>query len=123
MCETLFECLVIAQSDGAGEGGGGSPFGSLLMPMILIGLLFYFLLVMPERKRRKKHEGMLGALKKNDEVITTGGIYGTVVNVQKDADYVTIRVDESSNTKIKIARSYIGTVLKDDTSGDKKKEE
>lgn len=120
MCETLIECLVIAES--AGEGGGGSPF-NLLMPMVLIGLLFYFLLVMPERKRRKQHEGMLGALKKNDEVITTGGIYGTVVNVQKDADYVTIRVDESSNTRIKIARSYIGTVLKDDTSGDKKKEE
>ena len=57
---------------------------------------------------------MLGKLKKNDRILTLGGIYGTVVSVQKDAGDVTIKVDESSNARLRITRSSIGQILHED---------
>ena len=83
-------------------------------PLILIiGLLFYFVLLQPERKRRRQHEEMLAKLKKNDRVLVLGGIYGTVVNVNKDAGDVTIKVDESSNARIRITRSSISQIVEE----------
>jgi preprotein translocase subunit YajC len=54
---------------------------------------------------------MLKNLKKNDRIVTTGGIYGIVTNIQLDADEITIRVDETTNTKIKITRSALQRVV------------
>lgn len=110
--------FIFAQDDGA----AGSPLFGMMMPLIAIGFLFYFLMIMPERKRRRKHEEMLGKLKKNDRIVTTGGIYGTVVNVQKDAEDVSIKVDENSNTRIRITRGSIGQVVKDDAQSTSKEE-
>ena len=56
-----------------------------LLPFILIFGIFYLLLIMPMRKRQKKHQEMLGKLTKGDRVVTTGGIFGTVVGVEDDA--------------------------------------
>ena len=114
--------FVFAQDDGAaGNQTSFDPFG-MMMPLIAIGFLFYFLMIKPERKRRRKHEEMLGKLKKNDRIVTVGGIYGTVVNVQKDAEDVTIKVDENSNTRIRITRGSIGQVVKDDAQSTSKEE-
>ena len=54
---------------------------------------------------------MLGALKKNDRVVTVGGIYGWVTNVHREADEVTIRVDEATNTKLRITLGSVARVL------------
>jgi preprotein translocase subunit YajC len=109
---------LVAQND---KGGGliGGPFDPLLL-MLVIGTLFYFLMIRPEQRRRKETDRMLENLKKNDEVLTTGGIYGTVVNVAKGNDVVTIRVDDGDNTRLRILRSAILRVI--GTEGEEKKE-
>lgn len=100
--------ILVAQ--GNPGGGAGSPLG--IMPLILgIGALFYFMVLRPETKRRQDQEKMHTELKKNDRIVTIGGIHGTVVNVAQDADEVTIKVDENTNTRIRITRSAVQTVL------------
>jgi preprotein translocase subunit YajC len=79
-----------------------------LMPIALIFIIFYFLLIRPQKKSQKEHQEMLGTLKKNDEVVTSGGIYGTIVNIQNDI--ITLRIDD--NTRIKIQRSAISKLKK-----------
>ena len=101
------------------NGGNGSAGGGLLemLPLfIIIGMLFYFLILRPEQKRRRKHGEMLSSLKKNDRILTSSGIYGTVVNVHQDGGDVTIKVDESLNVKMRVIRSSIGQVLSDGNS-------
>ncbi len=86
--------------------------------MVLIGVMFYMLIVRPEQKRRKGQERDLKELKKNDRIVTVGGILGTVVNVVKE-DEVVIRVDEQTNAKMHILRSAVSKILKDGKSGEK----
>lgn len=89
-------------------------FGS---PMIFFGLmlvLFYFLIFRGPRKKQQQHKQMVQSLQKNDKVRTIGGIIGTVVDVKDDE--ITLKVDESNNTKIKIASSAIGKNLSKDKS-------
>ena len=68
---------------GAGSGGaapGGGMMGALL-PLLLMFLVFYILLIRPQQKRTKEHREFLSALKKGDEVMTSGGIYGKVTGI------------------------------------------
>ena len=62
-------------------GSAQSPIVSL-MPVVFIFIIFYFLLIRPQKKAQDELKKMIAALKKNDEVITTGGIHGTVVNIK-----------------------------------------
>ncbi len=80
-----------------------------MLPMLLaMGLVFYFLLIRPQSKEKKRRAEMLAAIKKNDRVVTIGGIHGTVVNVKDDE--ITLKVDESNNTKITFSRAAIQQV-------------
>ncbi len=91
--------------------GGQAPPGLLSSPLILflmLGLVMYFLMLRPQSKERKKRETMLAAIKKNDRVVTIGGILGTVISVKDDE--ITLKVDESSNTKITFTRAAIQRV-------------
>lgn len=77
--------------------------------LILFGLMavvMYFMLFRGPRKKQQQHKQMVQKLKKNDKVRTIGGIIGTIVEVKDDE--ITLKVDESNNTKIKIATSAIG---------------
>ena len=80
-------------------------------PFIIIGILFYMMLLRPEKKKRAEMDRMLKNIKKNDRIVTIGGIHGTVVNTTKESDEVTIKVDEASNTKLKVNRSAISRVV------------
>jgi len=100
-------------------GGGGGGMAQALLPLVAIGVLFYFLLIRPERRKRSQMEFMLSQLKKNDRIVTIGGILGRVTNVQKDSDEVTINVDDNTNTKLRVLRSSIARVLSDDDGGKK----
>jgi preprotein translocase subunit YajC len=91
-----------------------SPFGTMLLPLVLMGLVFYFLMIRPQSKEKKRRAQLLAALKKNDRVVTVGGIVGTVLLVK--GDEVTLKVDESSNTKITFLRSAIQTVTSSETA-------
>ena len=100
---------------------GPFPFlRSFAFPFIVIGVLFYFLLIRPDRRKRSEMAQMLDNLKKNDRIVTIGGIHGVVINAQKGSDEVTIRVDESSNTKLRILRSAVSRVLTTEEGEEKK---
>lgn len=93
-----------------------SPFGALMVPMILIFIVWYFLMLRPQRAEQKKREELLNALKKNDRVVTIGGIIGTIANVSPDGKEVTVKVDD--NVKIKFQRTAIHAVQRDDEPAD-----
>jgi len=112
-----------------GEAGGGQPAGGdagmklfiEILPFVLIGLLFYYMLIRPQRKEQAKRKDMLSIVKKNDRVVTVGGIYGVVMNVHREADEVTVKVDESTNTKLRMTLSSIARVLGDEASEEENK--
>lgn len=88
----------------------------MLLPLVIIFGLFYFLMLRPQKKKEDEFRQLVADLKENDHIITVGGIHGVVTNVQRDADRVTIRVDESTGTKLRINTSAISRVITDDDS-------
>jgi len=79
-----------------------------LFPIIAIFVIFYFLLIRPQKQKEKEHQKMLSNVNKNDEIVTTGGIHGTIVNV-KDKTII-LRVDE--NVKIEIEKNCVAYLKK-----------
>ena len=75
-------------------------------PFILIFVIFYFLVIRPEKNKQKEHKQKLTSLKKNDHVITNGGVHGTVINV-KETTFI-LRIDD--NVKIEIEKEAVSTV-------------
>ncbi|MCK5226092.1 MAG: preprotein translocase subunit YajC [Planctomycetes bacterium] len=76
------------------------------LPIILIFVAMYFFLFRGPRKKQQEHKQMVQSLKKNDKVCTIGGIIGTIVEIKPDE--IILKVDESNNTKIRIAHTAIG---------------
>ena len=79
------------------------------IPLILIFVIFYFFLIRPQQKRAKDHLAMVASLKRGDEVITSGGIIGTVERVMEDDR---IEVILGGNVKVQIIKSTITSLLK-----------
>jgi preprotein translocase subunit YajC len=100
--------------------GGPASILSMLFPLVLIFMLFYFLIMRPERRKQADHKSLLESLKKNDRVITIGGIYGVVANVQRDDDRVTLKVDEANNTKVDVTFNSIARVITEDAETETK---
>jgi len=93
--------------DPAAQQGGG--YQGIIM-MVVIFAIFYFIMIRPQQKKMKEHKKMLDAIKKGDEIITAGGIYGNVESV--NADTLTIKIAEG--VKIKITRGSVGDVVRPD---------
>ena len=72
-------------------------------------MIFYFFLIRPQQKRVKDHKAMVESLKRGDEIITSGGIIGTIDRVMED-DRIEVTIGE--NTKVQIIRSTITSLLK-----------
>ena len=104
-----------ATPTGAAPAGGANaqdpPPWMSFAPILFIGILFYFMLLRPQAREQKRRQELLNALKKNDKVITTGGIVGTVADLSEDGRFVTLKVDDS--TRIKFLRSAIHGPLDD----------
>jgi preprotein translocase subunit YajC len=98
--------LDIAFAQTAPGAGGPSQLLSFL-PLVLVFVIFYFLLIRPQQKKAKDHQQMLGKLKKNDEVMTSGGIYGKVTAL---ADNV-ITLEVAPNVRIRVSRPQISAVV------------
>jgi preprotein translocase subunit YajC len=79
---------------------------TLLFPILLIGVM-YFLMIRPQMKRQKEHRAMLDKLARGDEVITNGGIAGTVTDIGDN--FVTVEV--ASNVQLRVQRAAIANVL------------
>jgi preprotein translocase subunit YajC len=94
----------------------------MVLPLAMIGLLFFFMIIRPQQNEAKKREAMLKEIKKNDRVLTSGGIFGVVTNVQPEANEVTVRIDEKNDTKIRMQLSSISRVLTGDEVSETKTE-
>jgi preprotein translocase subunit YajC len=97
--------LVIAQ-----EGASGS-FWSTFVLILPIPFLFYFLIIVPQKQQEKKRRGMIESMKKNDKVLTSGGIYGTVISVDTKNDKVVLRVDDERGVKLAFTIASVARVL------------
>jgi preprotein translocase subunit YajC len=88
--------------------GGGS--GNLIMgilPFVLIFVIMYFLIIRPQRQQVKQREAMLAAIRRNDTIVTGGGIVGKVTKVIDDHE---IEVEIAKDTRVRVARSLVSDV-------------
>jgi preprotein translocase subunit YajC len=95
--------LILAQQPAAPQ----SPLPQFLFLGLMLAAM-YFLMIAPQRKKQKELEKMLTALTSGDEIVTTGGIYGTITNVKDDRFVVRI----ADNTKIEVGKSFVLNVVK-----------
>lgn len=117
------EAVLLAQANAPAAPGGGAPAapepGGIPFPflaLILILGLGYVMIFLPERKKQKAFKQQIAALKKNDRIVTIGGIYGVVANIHREADKVTVKVDDQ--TKIDFTLGAISRVISGDTSAE-----
>jgi preprotein translocase subunit YajC len=87
----------------AAENPMGSIMGNPLIVMVLMVGIFYFLLIRPQQKKAKEHKALLDNLKKGDRIITSGGMIGTIVNI----DDQIVNVEIADKVRIEMARPYI----------------
>lgn len=79
----------------------------MLIPMVLMFVLFYFLLIVPQRKRQRAIDDMLNNLKAGDKVVTSGGVYGTIVSIRDDKRTVQLKISENPVIRVEVARTAI----------------
>jgi len=91
------------------QDAGGNYTGLLIL--LPIPFLFYFMIWLPQQKQEKKRRAMIDAIKKNDKIVTAGGIYGTVVSVDPASDKLVLRIDDDKGVKLTITRSSVMRVL------------
>ena len=96
----------IAYAQAAPGVGGPGPLITIL-PFVLIFVIMYFMVIRPQQKKAKEHQELLSKLKRNDEVMTSGGIYGKVVDLKETV--VTLEV--APNVRIRVHRPQISAVL------------
>lgn len=104
------------------SGGGATGTGGLagFLPIIILFAIFYFLLIRPQQKKAKEHRDMIGNLKKGARIISSGGIYGTIISI----DDTTIGLEIAEKVKIKISRGNVAALITDNEpaqKSDKKK--
>ena len=122
MTPTLFPLLLLLQDGAAAPAGtqsAPSPLAGPMIPLLIVVVLFVFMLILPERKKQKQRQQMLAALKKGDRVLTTSGIYGTVVTTSNDV----IVLQVADNVRLRFARVAIQVVLPDEKEAGEKREE
>lgn len=100
----------------AGEAPPGGGLWSMLPMLGGMFLLMYFILMRPEAQKRKKRQAMLNQLKKNDRIVTTGGVVGTIVDVRDEE--IGLKIDENNNVKIRVHRWAVHEVLTE-SAGDR----
>jgi len=89
----------------AQNGNGASSSTGLLslLPFLLIFVVFYFLLILPQQRRQKKQRETIASLKKGDKIVTTGGFWGTITNLDKE----TVTIQIADNTKVRMQRDHV----------------
>jgi len=112
---TLIVCLIINRALLAADPGIGGGLGQFLLPLALIAPIWYFLVIRPQQQQRRKLQDMISNLKTGDKVVTSGGIYGTVVGFRDSV----VQVQIASQVKVDMARSAItGMVSEEAASAD-----
>jgi len=99
--------------------GGTSGWATLLLPLMILFAFYYFLIHLPQRKRQQERKRLLDNLKRGDEVLTTGGIYGKVTGV---ADQ-NVTLEIAPKIRIKVHKSSITQVTARSEGGEEKEKE
>ena len=93
---------------------------ALSLLYLAIPVLFYFMFIRPNMQQERKRKQMLEALKKNDRVLTSAGIYGTVMSIDSEGDRVVLRIDDDRGVKVAFSRASVVRVV--EASADKEKD-
>lgn len=93
----------MAPPPGGSEGAGTAGLFGMLPPLIAMFAIFYFLLIRPQQKKQKEHTSMLEALKEGDNILTNGGIYGTIKKIKEDV----LTVQIADNVRVKVSRKSV----------------
>jgi len=101
----MFITPAYAQAAGA-AGAGSMGFLIQVAPLILIFVIFWFLLIRPQQKKMKEHAAKVGAVQKNDQVVTAGGIVGKAVKV----DDTIVEVEIATGVKVRVVKSTLSDV-------------
>jgi preprotein translocase subunit YajC len=102
---------ILAQASG---GQGGSAL-SLLVPLVLMGGLFYFLLIRPQQRRSRAQRDLIASVAVGDEIMTAGGIIGTVTAIDEDEDVLTVEI--APNTNIRVVKRAVSQRFVEDAGG------
>jgi preprotein translocase subunit YajC len=81
----------------------------MLLPWVALALVMYLLLIRPQQRRQKQHQAMVNTLKTGDEVVTTGGLYGTVAGVDDRKNILYLKI--SQDVKVKVERHSVARVV------------
>ncbi len=111
MLTTLMQAEQITPTTTDGGGFGGL---EMLIPFGLILVVMYFIMIRPQKKQQKERMAMLSQMKKNDRVVTIGGIAGVIYQI--DEDEVVLKVDERNDIRMTVSRWAIREVVNDETS-------
>jgi preprotein translocase subunit YajC len=87
------------------------------LPLVFIVAIFYFLVFMPMQRQKKQQAAMLSNLQSGSEILTTGGIVGTIISITGDMLVVRVKPD---NVKLQIARSAVSSLIQPEKADDKK---
>lgn len=110
----MLDALILLANNQPDAGKEQNPLAFLFtfLPLILMAVLAYVLLFLPEKRRQKQHrEWLEKSLKKNDEVITSAGIIGIVANIKEKEDEVVLKIDDSSNARLRVLKSTIVRIV------------
>lgn len=106
--------MPISPAFAQGAGGGPAGFDLIsLLPLVLIFVVFYFLLIRPQQKKMKAHREMVAALKRGDKILTSGGIFGTVIKVEENE----LLVEIAKDVRVRVARATVSDVLSKPEAG------
>ena len=109
----LFEGVAYAQPAGGAAGSSQQVLFTTVIPLVFLFAIFYFLLIRPQAKKASDLQKMLGALKRNDEVVTNGGMIGRIVEL---GDKV-VTVEIAPNVKVRVERAQIAALSTYSKSG------
>jgi preprotein translocase subunit YajC len=108
--------FAIAPAYAQDAAGGATGMLVQLLPLILIFGVFYVLLIRPQQKKMKEHRAMLGSLKRNDRVVTAGGIVGRITGVKDASDEVEVEI--APNVRVTVVRGTISSVIRPEAAND-----
>jgi preprotein translocase subunit YajC len=103
----LMNLLAMASPNGGGEGGASSMLSFL--PLVLIFIVFWFMIIRPQKKQQDQRKAMISALKRGDQIVTSGGLFASVKDVKADRVTATI----ADGVKVEISKSAISAVVEE----------
>lgn len=101
----MFVSPAFAQTAGGAPAGGGL---GLLVPMILVFGIMYFLMIRPQQKKAKEHRAMIDAIRRGDQVVTSGGLIGKISKVKEGGE---VEVEIAEGVKVRVVQATISQVI------------